>query len=305
MNLQVHLGNLTLSNPVILASGTAGYGREIAPYLDLDRIGALTLKGISSTPWVGNPPPRIHETYAGILNSIGLENKGFDRFLREDLPFLENFQTRIIANIWGKTIEEYSDIAKKMNGLERIDAIEVNVSCPNIEQGGESFSCDSQILYQLIQNLRQKIQKPLIFKLGPNTDDLDNVLLFMEKEGVDILSITNTYPALAVDVENQSFIFSRKTAGLSGPAIKPLALKLVYDVIQKTRLPIIGMGGIMKAEDALEYLLIGAQAVALGSVNLVDPSAAVQIIDGIEAYLIQKNIFDINDLIGKVREVWR
>ena len=275
MNLQVHLGNLTLSNPVILASGTAGYGREIAPYLDLDRIGALTLKGISSTPWVGNPPPRIHETYAGIMNSIGLENKGFDRFLREDLPFLENFQTRIIANIWGKTIEEYSDIAKKMNGLERIDAIEVNVSCPNIEQGGESFSCNSQILCQLIQNLRQKIQKPLIFKLGPNTDDLDNVLLFMEKEGVDILSITNTYPALAVDVENQSFIFSRKTAGLSGPAIKPLALKLVYDVIQKTRLPIIGMGGIMKAEDALEYLLIGAQAVALGSVNLVDPSAAV------------------------------
>ncbi len=192
-----------------------------------------------------------------------------------------------------------------MNGLELIDAIEVNVSCPNIEQSGESFSCNSQILCQLIQNLRQKIQKPLIFKLGPNTDDLDNVLLFMEKEGVDILSITNTYPALAVDVENQSFIFSRKTAGLSGPAIKPLALKLVYDVIQKTRLPIIGMGGIMKAEDALEYLLIGAQAVALGSVNLVDPSAAVQIIDGIEAYLIQKNIFDINDLIGKVREVWR
>ncbi|NLJ49033.1 MAG: dihydroorotate dehydrogenase [Candidatus Atribacteria bacterium] len=304
MNLQVHLGNLTLSNPVILASGTAGYGREIAPYLDLDRLGALTLKGLSLNPWFGNPPPRIHETYAGIMNSIGLENKGFDRFVREDLPFLENFQTKVIANIWGKTIEEYSDIAQRMNGLERIDAIEVNVSCPNLEQGGKSFSSSSQVLCQLIQDLRQKIQKPLIVKLGPHTDDLENVLLFMEKEGVDILSITNTFPALAVDVENQSFIFSKKTAGLSGPAVKPLALQLVYDIIQRTRLPVIGMGGIMKAEDALEYLLIGARAIALGSVNLINPSAAIQIIGGIEAYLIQKNILDINELIGKVREVW-
>jgi dihydroorotate dehydrogenase (NAD+) catalytic subunit len=301
MNLQVNLGKLTLSNPIILASGTAGYGREIAPYLDLNRLGALTLKGLSLNPWMGNPPPRIHETYAGIMNSIGLENKGFDQFVGEDLPFLEKFKTKIIANIWGKTIEEYSDIAQKMNELERIDAIEVNVSCPNLEQGGKSFSSNSHVLCRLIQVLRQKVQKPLIVKLGPNTDDLNQVLLFMEKEGVDILSLTNTFPSLAVDVENQRFIFSKKTAGLSGPAIKPLALQLVYDVIERTRLPIIGMGGIMKAEDALEYLLIGARAVALGSVNLINPSAAMEILDGIEAYLIQKNILDINELIGKVR----
>jgi len=301
MNLQVNLGKLTLSNPIILASGTAGYGREIAPYLDLNRLGALTLKGLSLNPWMGNPPPRIHETYAGIMNSIGLENKGFDQFVGEDLPFLEKFKTKIIANIWGKTIEEYSDIAQKMNELERIDAIEVNVSCPNLEQGGKSFSSNSHVLCRLIQVLRQKVQKPLIVKLGPNTDDLNHVLLFMEKEGVDILSMTNTFPSLAVDVENQRFIFSKKTAGLSGPAIKPLALQLVYDVIERTRLPIIGMGGIMKAEDALEYLLIGARAVALGSVNLINPSAAMEILDGIEAYLIQKNILDINELIGKVR----
>lgn len=301
MNLQVNLGKLTLSNPIILASGTAGYGREIAPYLDLNRLGALTLKGLSLNPWMGNPPPRIHETYAGIMNSIGLENKGFDQFVGEDLPFLEKFKTKIIANIWGKTIEEYSDIAQKMNELERIDAIEVNVSCPNLEQGGKSFSSNSHVLCRLIQVLRQKVQKPLIVKLGPNTDDLNQVLLFMEKEGVDILSMTNTFPSLAVDVENQKFIFSKKTAGLSGPAIKPLALQLVYDVIERTRLPIIGMGGIMKAEDALEYLLIGARAVALGSVNLINPSAAMEILDGIEAYLIQKNILDINELIGKVR----
>jgi len=301
MNLQVNLGKLTLSNPIILASGTAGYGREIAPYLDLNRLGALTLKGLSLNPWMGNPPPRIHETYAGIMNSIGLENKGFDQFVGEDLPFLEKFKTKIIANIWGKTIEEYSDIAQKMNELERIDAIEVNVSCPNLEQGGKSFSSNSHVLCRLIQVLRQKVQKPLIVKLGPNTDDLNQVLLFMEKEGVDILSMTNTFPSLAVDVENQRFIFSKKTAGLSGPAIKPLALQLVYDVIERTRLPVIGMGGIMKAEDALEYLLIGARAVALGSVNLINPSAAMEILDGIEAYLIQKNILDINELIGKVR----
>lgn len=301
MNLQVNLGKLTLSNPIILASGTAGYGREIAPYLDLNRLGALTLKGLSLNPWMGNPPPRIHETYAGIMNSIGLENKGFDQFVGEDLPFLEKFKTKIIANIWGKTIEEYSDIAQKMNELERIDAIEVNVSCPNLEQGGKSFSSNSHVLCRLIQVLRQKVQKPLIVKLGPNTDDLNHVLLFMEKEGVDILSMTNTFPSLAVDVENQKFIFSKKTAGLSGPAIKPLALQLVYDVIERTRLPVIGMGGIMKAEDALEYLLIGARAVALGSVNLINPSAAMEILDGIEAYLIQKNILDINELIGKVR----
>ena len=301
MTLQTRLGNLILSNPVILASGTAGYGREIALYLDLDRVGALTLKGLSSNHWTGNPPPRIHETYAGIMNSIGLENKGFERFLREDLQFLETFHTRIIANIWGKTPGEYHDIAGKMDALERIDAIEVNVSCPNIEQGGESFSSDCLVLCRLIGELRQIVHKPLIVKLGPNTTDLENALHFMEKEGVDILSVTNTFPALAVDIESQSFVFSRKTAGLSGPAIKPLALKLVYDVLRATRLPVIGMGGIMKAEDAIEYLLIGARAVAVGSANLVDPSIALQIIEGIEIYLKRKNMSGMDDLIGKVR----
>ena len=301
MTLQTRLGNLVLSNPVILASGTAGYGREIAPYLDLDRIGALTLKGISSNPWIGNPPPRIHETYAGIMNSIGLENKGFERFVREDLPFLETFHTRIIANIWGKTSEEYYDIAAKMDSLERIDAVEANVSCPNIEQGGENFSSNSQRLCQLVGQLRQIIHKPFIVKLGPHTDNPENTLLFMEREGIDILSITNTFPALAIDVELQNFVFYRKTAGLSGPAIKPLALQLVYEVIQMTQLPVIGMGGIMKAEDALEYLLIGARAVAIGSANLVNPSIAIEIIQGIESYMIRKNVTDIDDLIGKVR----
>jgi len=301
MTLHTCLGELILSNPVILASGTCGYGREIAPYLDLDRLGAITLKGLSSNPWMGNPPPRIHETYAGIMNSIGLENKGFERFLREDIPFLETFHTRIIANIWGKTSEEYLDIARKMDALERIDAIEVNVSCPNLEHGGESFASDCQILCQMVGALRRIIHKPLIVKLGPNTADLENALDFMEKEGVDILSVTNTFPALAVDVENQRFVFSRKTAGLSGPAIKPLALKMVYDVLQRTHLPVIGMGGIMKAEDALEFLLIGARAVAVGSANIIDPSIAIRIIEGIDFYLKRKNISCLDDLIGRVR----
>ncbi|MCX6091209.1 MAG: dihydroorotate dehydrogenase [Candidatus Atribacteria bacterium] len=301
MNLETRLGPLVLQNPVILASGTCGYGREMVPFLDLDRVGAITLKGLSVMPWEGNPPPRIHETAAGVMNSIGLENKGFHRFVQDDLSWLETVHTRVIANVWGRTEEEYIGIARLMDRLERIDAVEVNVSCPNVEKGGESFATNCRVLHQLIGAIRRVVQKTLLVKIGPTVAELEKTLKFMEREGVDGLSVTNTFPALAVDSERQCLVFERKVAGLSGPAIKPLALKLVYDVRHLTHLPIIGMGGIMKTEDALEFLLIGASAIAVGTANLVDPAVALEIVPGIESYLVAHGMNRLDDLIGKVR----
>jgi dihydroorotate dehydrogenase (NAD+) catalytic subunit len=292
---------MTLKNPVVLASGTCGYGREIAPYLDLNTLGAITVKGLSLFPWEGNPPPRLFEVRAGLLNSIGLENKGVERFLQEDLPFLEALDTRVFVNIWGKTVEEYVAVARKLDAIERIDALELNVSCPNVEKGGASFLLDPEALRELVGRVREATGKFLIVKLGPKLQDWEVTVRILEEEGAEALSVTNSFPAMVVDVERMDFVFAMKSAGLSGPAIKPLALKMVYDLVGMTELPIIGMGGIMTAEDALEFLLVGARAVGVGTANLVAPSSAVDILEGIKAYLLRKDMENIEDLIGRVR----
>lgn len=301
MNLSVRLGRLTLQNPVVLTSGTCGYGKEMRPYLDLDSLGAITVKGLSLFPWEGNPPPRIWETWAGLLNSIGLENKGLERFLEEDLPFLENLATCVFVNIWGKTVGEYVTIARELDKVKRIDALELNLSCPNVEMGGATFVSDFKVLERLVGEVRQATGKFLIAKLGPQVRDWEATVTILEREGAEALSVTNSFPALAVDVERMSFVFALKTAGLSGPAIKPLALKMVYDLVGMTDLPIIGMGGITTAEDALEFLLVGAKAIGVGTANLVNPSSAMRILEGIKQYLLRKDITDIGEVIGKVR----
>jgi len=301
MNLSVTLGRMTLKNPVVLASGTCGYGREITPYLDLNTLGAITVKGLSLFPWEGNPPPRLFEVRAGLLNSIGLENKGVERFLQEDLPFLETLETRIFVNIWGRTVEEYVAVTRKLDAIERIDALELNVSCPNVERGGASFLSDPETLRELVGRVREATGKFLIVKLGPTMQDWEVTVRILEEEGAEALSVTNSFPAMVVDVERMDFVFAMKSAGLSGPAIKPLALKMVYDLVGMTELPIIGMGGIMTAEDALEFLLVGARAVGVGTANLVAPSSAMDILEGIKAYLLRKNLENVEDFIGKVR----
>lgn len=301
MNLATSLGRMTLSNPVVLASGTCGYGREVAAFLDLNEVGALTVKSLSIFPWDGNPPPRIRETYAGIMNSIGLENKGVYRFLEEDLSFLEKLATRVFVGIWGRTVEEYVAAARVIDGAPRVDALEVNVSCPNVEKGGATFLEDEAVLQRLLAEIRSATGKFLIVKVGPQVRDWRRVVSILEREGVEAISVTNTFPALSVDVEEMDFFFRLKFAGLSGPAIKPLALRMVYEVLQVTSLPVIGMGGIVTAADALEFLLLGARAVGLGSCTLVDPSSALRVLEGLRDYLTRKRIDDINSIIGKVR----
>ena len=301
VNLAVNLGGLNLKNPVILASGTCGYGREIAPYLDLNLVGAITVKGLSYYSFPGNPPPRLREVYAGILNSIGLENKGVHRFIREDLPFLSSFDTRILVNIWGETVDEFVQVAQELDKFERVDALELNVSCPNTERGGAVFCSDLEMLKSIVGRVRNATQKPLIVKLGPEVKEWGKTLDILESEGADILSLTNSFPALFIDVEKMDFFFKRKFAGFSGPAIKPLALKMIYEVVNSTSLPVIGMGGIVTAYDALEFLLVGAKAVALGVANLLEPSSALSILEGIKQYLEDRKIENLEDLIGRVK----
>ena len=301
VNLAVSLGKLNLKNPVILASGTCGYGREISPYLDLNQVGAITVKGLSYYPFSGNPPPRLREVYAGVLNSIGLENKGVYDFIQEDLPFLSSFDTRLLVNIWGETANEFVRVAQELDRFERVDALELNVSCPNMERGGAVFCSDLEILKSIVGGVRDATRKPLIVKLGPEVKEWEKTLDILENEGADILSLTNSFPALFVDLEDLDFFFKRIFAGLSGPAIKPLALKMVYEVVNYSSLPVIGMGGIVSADDALEFLLVGAKAVALGVANFVDPASALSILEGIEQYLESKGIESLEDLIGRVK----
>jgi len=301
VDLSVRMGDLQLKNPIVLASGTCGYGKELAEFMNLEMVGAITVKGLSVEPWQGNPPPRIHEVYAGILNSIGLENKGLKSFLREDLPFFETIETPLFVNIWGKNIEEYVLLAKSLDIVERVTAIELNLSCPNVEGGGISFALQEKVFEELVGKVRNSFRRKVIAKLGPQVFNLEKALQILEKEGIDFVSATNSFPALAVNVDEQNFVFSRRVAGLSGPAIKPLALKLVYDIVNATRLPVIGMGGIVSWKDALEFLLVGARAIGLGTVNLIYPDAAWRVLKGIEEYLDRKGITSLETIIGKLR----
>ncbi|MCK9274058.1 MAG: dihydroorotate dehydrogenase [Syntrophales bacterium] len=300
-NTAVNLGGLTLKNPVMTASGTFGYGEEFAGYLDLNRLGAIITKGLSLEPKAGNPPPRIIETAAGMLNAIGLENVGICAFLEKKMPFLSTLNTAVVANILGETPEQYARIAEIIDGKEHIAAIEVNISCPNIKAGGVSFGTDPGLAHEVTSAVREKTSIPLIVKLTPNVTDIRAIARRVEIAGADAVSLINTLMGMSIDIATRRPNLGNVTGGLSGPAIKPVALRLVWETVQEVSIPVIGIGGIASAADALEFLIAGARAVQVGTANFVNPGITVEIIDGIVSYLAQRGINDVNDIIGTLR----
>ena len=296
--LNVTLGGIELQNPVVTASGTFGYAREFEGLVDLNRLGAIIVKGLSLQPTKGNPPPRIVETPCGMLNAIGLENVGIESFARDKLPFLRTLSPPIFANIYGTTVEDYAELAARLDALEGIAGVEVNISCPNVKAGGLAFGADPDSVFQVVEAVREKTTKHLIVKLSPNVTDVTVIARSAEAAGADSLSLINTITGMAVDIESRRPKIANITGGLSGPAIKPVALRMVWQVVQATKIPVIGVGGIMTAEDALEFLIAGAAAVQIGTANFVKPHATTDIIDGIEIFLKNRNIARVSDIIG-------
>ncbi len=298
--LAVNLAGLQLRNPVMPASGTFGYGAEFSQYLDLNQLGAIVTKGISLNPKAGNPTPRIAETAAGMLNAIGLQNVGIDAFIKEKVPFLHSLTTPVIANFFGNTLEEYIQVADKLESIDVVTAVELNISCPNVKQGGIVFGTDPKAAAQVVSEVRRCLKKPLIVKLTPNVTDITVVARAVEEAGADIICCVNTLTGMAVDINNRCLSLANGTGGLSGPAIKPVALRMVHQVVQAVSLPVIGVGGIMCAADALEFLLIGAKAVQVGTANLVNPAAMADIVTDMAMFLNEQKITDINDWIGSL-----
>ncbi len=298
VDLTVNIGHLKLKNPVMTASGTFGYGEEYAEFVDLNVLGAVVAKGISLKPMEGNPPPRICETPCGMLNAIGLQNVGLKKFLKEKLPYLRKFDTRVIVNVFGNTINEYVKLSKALDNAG-VDAIELNVSCPNVKKGGMIFGTDKKALAGLIAKVRQSVNKAiLITKLSPNVSNIQEFSRIAEDAGSDALSLINTIPAMAIDIETRKPKLANITGGLSGPAIKPIAVRMVWEASKAVKIPVIGIGGIINAEDAIEFILAGATAIEVGTANFVNPKATTEIIEGIEAYLQRKGILDVKDIIG-------
>jgi dihydroorotate dehydrogenase (NAD+) catalytic subunit len=298
MDLTVNIGHLKLKNPVITASGTFGYGEEYSEFVDLNMLGAIVVKGISLKPMQGNPSPRICETPCGMLNAIGLQNIGLKRFLKEKLPYLRKFDTKVVVNILGRTLHEYAKLSKILDE-EGVDGIELNVSCPNVKKGGIIFGTDKKTLARLISKVRQFVKKAiLITKLSPNVSNIQEFSKVAEDAGSDAISLINTITGIAIDVETRKPKLANITGGLSGPAIKPIAVRMVWEASKSVKIPVIGIGGIMNAEDAVEFMLAGATAIEVGTANFVNPGATSDIIKGIETYLKKKGILDVRELIG-------
>ncbi|RLE09451.1 dihydroorotate dehydrogenase [Candidatus Aerophobetes bacterium] len=300
-DLRVKLGKLELKNPVLVASGTFGYGEEYAELIDLNKLGGIMTKAVTLRPKEGNPPPRLVEVPCGLLNAIGLENPGLEVFIREKLSFLRKFDTKIIVNIAGEKEDDYLQIAKRLSKENGVDALEVNISCPNVKEGGLSFGTDPKVIYLLVKRLKEVCGLPLILKLTPNVTDIKEVAKAAEEGGADILSLVNTVLAMAVDVDTQRPKLGNIVGGLSGPAIRPIAVRMVWEVSGAVNIPIIGMGGIMKAEDALEFVIAGASAVAVGTANFVDPRTPLKVIEGIGRYLKDKGIDSFASLVGSLK----
>ncbi|MFZ2395902.1 MAG: dihydroorotate dehydrogenase [Smithella sp.] len=296
--IAVHLGRLKLKNPVMTASGTFGYGEEYADYVDLNRLGAVVVKGLSLKPRLGNPPPRIMETTGGMLNAVGLQNIGVDAFIEEKLPFLRKYDVAVIANIYGETYDEYKKVAKKLSAAKGVHALELNISCPNVKKGGVSFGSDPKVAARVTQAVKEETSLPVIVKLTPNVTDIAVIAQAVEKAGADAISLINTLMGMAVDLKTRKPYLRNITGGLSGPAIKPVALRMVWEVVKKVSVPVIGIGGIMTAEDALEFLILGAKAVQIGTANFINPHATMEVIEGIKDYLTANKIKDVNEIIG-------
>jgi dihydroorotate dehydrogenase (NAD+) catalytic subunit len=300
VNTAVNIGGIPLKNPVIAASGTFGYGLEFSPLLDLNELGGIVVKGLSLKPYPGNPPPRIMETTGGMLNSIGLQNIGVESFTKEKLPLLRNYDVAIFVNIFGHTIEEYLRIARRLSETEGIAGLEVNISCPNIKKGGMSFGKEPKQAGLLTKRIRKATSLPLMIKLTPQASDIVDVAKRVEGEGADSISMVNTFLGMAIDVETATPLLATITGGLSGPAIKPIALRMVWEVAQKVSIPVVGLGGIASYRDALEFMIAGAQAVQVGTANFINPTLCSEIIHGIKEYLKAKHIDDIKQVVGSL-----
>ena len=301
MNAKVNLAGVELKNPVMVASGTFGSGAEYSEFVDLNRLGAVVTKGVASVPWPGNPAPRIAETASGMLNAIGLQNPGIDLFSKRDLPFLEKYDTKVLVNVCGHSTEEYLDVVERLADEPRVDMLEINISCPNVKEGGIAFGQDPKAVEAITKAVKAKAKQPIIMKLSPNVTDITVMAKAAEAGGADCLSLINTLTGMKIDIERQTFAIANKTGGLSGPAVKPVAVRMVYQVANAVKIPIIGMGGICTAEDAMEFILAGATAVSIGTANFANPYTTVEVIDGIEAYMRRHGVEDINDLIGLVK----
>ena len=296
----VTLAGVELKNPVMTASGTFGSGAEYSEFVDLNRLGAVVTKGVANVPWPGNPTPRVTETASGMLNAIGLQNPGIDLFCKRDIPFLKQYDTKIVVNVCGKSTEDYCEVVERL-GNEPVDLLEINVSCPNVKEGGITFGQDPKALEAITKEVKKYAKQPIIMKLSPNVTDITEMAKAAEAGGADILSLINTLTGMKIDINRRTFALANKTGGMSGPAVKPIAVRMVYQVAQAVSLPIIGMGGIATAEDALEFIMAGATAVSVGTANFFNPYATVEIAEGIEKFMEAQHVEDIHELIGAVK----
>ena len=299
MNTSVTIAGVTFKNPVMTASGTFGSGMEYGDFVDLNRLGAVVTKGVANVPWPGNPTPRVTEVYGGMLNAIGLQNPGIDVFLKRDIPFLQQYDTKIIVNVCGKTVEDYLEVVEKLND-SAADMLEINVSCPNVKEGAIAFGQKADCLFDITSKIKNVAKKPIIMKLSPNVTDITEMAKAAEAAGADAISLINTITGMKIDIHRRTFALANRTGGMSGPAIKPVAVRMVYQASHAVKIPVIGMGGIATAEDAIEFLLAGATAVSVGAVNFMNPYATVEIIEGIEQYMTKYGVEDIQELIGAV-----
>lgn len=300
MNMKVNLAGVELKNPVMEGSGTFGSGAEYSEFVDLNKLGAVVTKGVANVPWPGNPTPRIAETASGMLNAIGLQNPGIDVLIQRDIPFLKQFDTKIIVNVCGKTTEDYLEVVERLAD-QPVDLLEINISCPNVKEGGIAFGQNPKAVEEITKAVKKVARQPVIMKLSPNVTDITEMAKAAEAGGADVLSLINTLTGMKIDIYKQDFALANKTGGLSGPAVKPVAVRMVYQVANAVNIPIIGMGGIQTGEDAMEFILAGATAVAVGTANFNNPYATEQVAAGIESYMRQMGVDDIRDLIGKVK----
>ena len=300
MKTSVNLAGVELKNPVMTASGTFGSGMEYAEFADLNKLGAVVTKGVANVPWPGNPTPMVAEVYGGMLNAIGLQNPGIDVFASRDIPFLRQYDTKIIVNVCGKSEKDYLEVVERLAD-EPVDMLEINISCPNVKEGGIAFGQNAANIEHITAAVKKKAAQPVIMKLSPNVTDITEMAKAAEAGGADVLSLINTITGMKIDINRQTFALANKTGGMSGPAVKPVAVRMVYQVANAVSVPIIGMGGIMTAEDALEFILAGATAVSVGTANFCNPHATIDIVNGIEDYMRAKNVDDINELIGIVK----
>ena len=300
INMSVDIAGVTLKNPITVASGTFGSGMEYSEFVDLSQLGAVTTKGVANIPWPGNPTPRIAETYGGMMNAIGLQNPGIDVFVERDVPYLKKAGATIIVNVCGKSEKDYVEVVERLSD-EPVDLLEINVSCPNVKEGGIAFGQDPKALYEITKAVKAKAKQPIIMKLSPNVTDITEMAKAAVDAGSDALSLINTLTGMKIDIERRDFVLANKTGGMSGPAIKPVAVRMVYQVANAVDVPIIGMGGIATAEDALEFIMAGATAVSVGTANFINPATTLEVVDGIKAYMERHQINDINELIGCVK----